>query len=68
MSDQKPRRDPRVSPGVGGWGLWTGIVAIAAVLIAGVFVLGPGSDESKKAPSSKVEGTSPAPNVTPNPR
>jgi hypothetical protein len=58
-----PKRD--VARGRPGWGIWTGIAAIAAVVFLGILLVVPGSDETKKAPSMKVEKTTPAPDVTP---
>ena len=68
MSDQRrPRGSDGAAAGIGGWGVWTGIVAVAAVIVLGVFLLAPGGDDSNKTPSTRVEGTTPAPNVTPKP-
>ena len=61
----KGRADPAVRRYGQGWGIWTGIAAIAAIVFLGLLLVVPGSDDAKKPTSMKVEKTTPAPNVTP---
>jgi hypothetical protein len=62
-----PKRGPSVRRHGGGWGIWTGIAAIAAIIFLGILLIVPGSDDGRNTPSSTVEKTTPAPNVTPKP-
>jgi hypothetical protein len=47
-------------------GIWTGIAAIALVVLLALLLIMPVNDEDTKLPSEKVEKGSPAPNSIPN--
>jgi hypothetical protein len=46
--------------------MWTGIAAIALVVLLALLLIMPVNDEDTKLPSEKVEKGSPAPNSIPN--
>jgi hypothetical protein len=44
------------------------MAVIAFVVLLGILLIAPGREESPRAPSQRVEKTTPAPNSTPNPK
>jgi len=54
-----PRRESQ------GRGLWTGIVAIAAIVFLGILFVMPWADKPERSPTTTVEKTSPAPTSGP---
>jgi hypothetical protein len=64
-----PPKDPRQSDGrltvEKGWGIWTGIAAIAAIVFLGVLFVMPWADRPERSPTTTVEKTSPAPTSGP---
>ena len=63
-----PRKNERLArvEMAGGWGIWTGIAAIAAVVFLSLLFVMPGVEESNMTPTTAVEKTTPAPNSTPS--
>lgn len=49
-------------------GIWTGMAVIAFVVLLVILLIAPGTEDSNKAPSQRVEKTTPARNSTPGPK